>query len=228
MSADGPTAAATSAGAVDAPRRVGRPRDARVDEAILRAAFDLLGELGIGQITVDAVAARAGVGKATIYRRWPSKGRLIVQAMSSVGEAPAVPDTGSLRGDLETVFAEFGAHLADDHSGRKMVDLAAEAAQDPDLRDLLRDFVDGRRERGRTILRRAVERGELPADVDVDLFLDLMSGPAVVRRFLTHQPVTPDLVGRTIDVIARGFGATHRPTDPDAPGDGCGSARRPA
>ena len=183
----------------------GRPRDPHAEEAILRATLDLVAEVGLSGLTVDAVAARAGVGKATIYRRWSSKEALLFEAVATVAEEPPSPDTGSLRDDLLALSVPLGEKLADPHQGRVMVEMAAAAAQDDALREVQRAFVERRRESGRAILRRAVDRGEVPADVDADLVLDLVVGPAIYRSFLSHRPVDADLMARTVDAVLAGL-----------------------
>lgn len=200
-------------------RRAGRPRDPGADGAILRATLDLVAEVGLSGLTVDAVAARAGVGKATIYRRWPSKEALLFVAVATLSEEPPVPDTGSVRGDLMELFAGMIDRFADERSGRLVVEMAAAAAQDPALLELQREFVDRRRRSGRGILRRAVARGELGPDVDVDLVLDLIVGPAAYRCFLSHQPITPDLLVRALDLVLAGLAGTAPEVD-RSPGPG--------
>lgn len=190
------------------PRRTGRPRDPGADEAILRATLDLVAEVGLSGLTVDAVAARAGVGKATIYRRWTGKEALVFDAVATVADEPPSPDTGSVRADLLALFAPVVERFGDELTGRLLVEMAAAAAQDAALREVQRDFVHRRRETGRAILRRGVARGELPTDADLDLVLDLIIGPAAYRCFLSHRPTEADMLERTVDVVLAGLRRT--------------------
>jgi len=197
--------------------RRGRPRDPAVDEAILRATLDLVAEVGLSGLTVDAVAARAGVGKATIYRRWPSKEALLFVAVATVGEEPPTPDTGRVDDDLLALYDGLVDSLGDQRQGRVVVEMAAAAAQDPALMEIQRDFVQRRRETGRAILRRGIERGELRPDLDLDLVLDVVVGPAVHRCFLSHQPITRVLLESTVDLVLSGARAVPRLEDRGAP-----------
>lgn len=189
------------------PARVGRPRDPHAEQAILQATVDLVAEVGLSGLTVDAVASRAGVGKATIYRRWSSKESLVFEAVATLADDPPSPDTGSVRADLLELFTPTAERFADERTGRLLVEMAAAAVQDSALRDVQRDLVERRRQNGRTILRRAVDRGEIPVGVDVDLVLDLVIGPAAYRCFLSHRVIDREMVESSIDLVLAGLGA---------------------
>ena len=206
--------APTRPAADERPRRGGRPRDPHADVAILQATLDLVAEVGLAGLTVDAVAARAGVGKATIYRRWSSKETLVFDAVATIGEEPPAPDTGSVRGDLLALYAPVFAHFADPQTGRLVVEMAAAAAQDDGLRQVQSDLVHRRRESGRAVLRRGVARGEVPRDVDPDLVLDLITGPAAYRCFLSQQRVDPALLEASVDLVLAGLLHRSRPGAP--------------
>lgn len=202
---------ASSGAAVEAatgePRRPGRPRDASADEAILQATVAELAEAGFGALTVDAVAARAGVGKATIYRRWPRKEALLLDAASLVVEAPEPPDTGSLRSDLVELF--LAAHSHKTKAGRGphdnlMAGLLGEACVNDEMRSLLGEYVTRRRASSVVVIDRAVARGELPESVDRDLILDLLSGLLFYRTFLADRAVDAAAVGAAVDMVLEG------------------------
>jgi AcrR family transcriptional regulator len=184
-----------------------RPRDPRADEAITAAVLDLLAEVGFGRFTMDDVAARAGVGKATIYRRWPSKERLVLHALHSGRSPVADVDTGTLHGDLVALYQGIIGEQGRETTMRLMPALAVEAANDPDVRARLRAFVDDRRRPTREAFARAIGRGEVPADVDVDLCIDLMTGSIVNRLFFSDLPVDDALLEAVLAVVLQGIGA---------------------
>jgi AcrR family transcriptional regulator len=187
-------------------RRPGRPRDVGARSAILAATMEVLGEVGFGGITIDLVAARAGVGKATIYRRWDSKERLTLDAVTDArGKVEVVPDTGSLRGDLIEIYHGLVEQLSDRANAAIMAGLMAEAAVNRKLADALAAFASDRREPTRTVVRRGIERGELPAGTDVNLLIDLIGGPLIARALLTMSPVDEALLATLIDVVLRGL-----------------------
>lgn len=187
----------------DQESRRGRPRNDACTDDILQATIDLVGEVGLGGMTVDAVAARAGVGKATIYRRWPSKEELLLEAWRSRVPPPAVPDTGTLHGDL---VAFLGA-LAPDEEGRRQSTfphMIAAARTNPEVRVRFQEFVIARREPVRTILRRGIERGELPADTDVEVLYDLVMGPFFYRWLISDGTIDDRSIDSWITMALRG------------------------
>jgi AcrR family transcriptional regulator len=185
-------------------RRPGRPRDEAAERAILSAALEIAGEVGIRRMTIASVAQRAGVGKATIYRRWPTKAGLVLAALAELEDRPPLPDTGSLRGDLAAYQHEFVAKLAGP-GGDSVPHLAAEAAADAELRDRLNRWVAHRRSVLREVLVRAVRRGEMRDDLDVELALDLFSGPLVYRAIFAGLPIDDDVAGGLIDLVLDGL-----------------------
>lgn len=188
-----------------APR--GRPRSAEADRAILAATTDLLAERGLAAMSIEEVAARAGVGKTTIYRRWPSKGLLALDAfvISFRAEQPQ-PDTGSLRGDLLSALHAWVRAVTQTAMGPMLTGLIAEAQHDPELRGAWRDRVlEPMRTQHRVMLDRAIERGEIPASVDRDVVLDLFFGAAEHRLLLGHLPMTGDFIAEVVDMILTGI-----------------------
>ena len=181
----GPARGDSEQDAAAAVRPVGRPRSAQAHQAILQAALELLAEKGLEGWSMEEVRARAGVGKATIYRRWPSKVELVKEAVSSLNwELPSV-DTGSARGDYVTTA---GAALASEalRAGRILPRLMIEAGEDPELRSIFHaKLVEPRRELVRDIVRRGIERGELRKDLDVELAVDLLTGPVMYRVLMS-------------------------------------------
>jgi AcrR family transcriptional regulator len=195
-------------GAADT-RRPGRPRSPEAHAAILRAALELAVEGGLRGLSMEAIAARAGVGKATIYRRWKSKEALFAEAIASIAFTPEVPDTGSVRGDFEAVSAAAVDRMAPE-AFRVLPRLMADAADDPELLEALQAaLVRPRRAAIAAILRGGIERGELRADLDLDLVSDMLIGPLIARVLLSGgDPHALDGVPmRVFETLERGIGA---------------------
>ena len=166
-------------------RSPGRPRSAEAHRAILESTLMVLGESGIAGLSIEAVAARAGVGKATIYRRWGSKEELILAALAKMSPAGPVPDTGSLEGDLTALGAAQVARLSDSILPRVAPRVLAESMGEPKLHALvLERMVGPLRAMLASLVERAVERGELARDTDVDHFVDVIHGTVVYRIML--------------------------------------------
>ena len=170
----------------ESPRRMpGRPRSEASHQAIIEATLELLVEAGYGSLTMEAVRTRAGVGKATIYRRWASKEELVRDAIVFLHDEFDTPDTGSLRGDYAALAAVVRAS-ASRGGVTLMPRLLGEAVNDPELFAIFRaNLVEPRRAALRTVLGRAVARGEIRGDIDLELILDLFAGPAVYRLLIT-------------------------------------------
>jgi AcrR family transcriptional regulator len=192
----------------DLERRAGRPRSPEVDQAILDATVALVIECGYDALTVEGVAARAGVGKATIYRRYPGKLDLVMAAAEHMGRHKGpVPDTGSLRTDLLALADAYCLMMTSSDVGRSIPATLAAKARNPELAQAHEDFIRRRRRDSQRILERATERGELPADVDAPLFLDLLSGPLFYRMFVSGDPVDAPYRASLVETILRAFGA---------------------
>jgi AcrR family transcriptional regulator len=195
-------------------RRPGRPRDPKADEAIMRATMDELCEHGFAGLTVDGVAARAGVGKATIYRRWSSKTRLVVEAAMSVLPVLELPDTGNVRDDLiELLTQSFGAQKPKAYE-RLMAAVIAEAAADDEVRQVLAEHINARRSNSRAVLERAKARGELPAAADVDLVSDLISGALMYRSLMRGQTLDDTTIAAVVDAALAGVVSSGRRSKP--------------
>lgn len=182
-------------------RRPGRPRDARADEAILAATLELLGQVGLAGISIEAVASTAGVGKATIYRRWPSKEALVLHAMLQAAQPPDTPDTGSLRGDLEAYLLDVVARIRTYRTRDVLPHLVGAASYDPAVREALASYTRARQTPMRTMLARADDRGDLPAGLDVDVFIDTVLGAVNYRRLLSDAPVDEPFVHTLLDTV---------------------------
>jgi AcrR family transcriptional regulator len=188
---------------VDAPRSPGRPRSTRVDRAVVEAVLDLLQEgVGVDAISMEAVAARAGVGKATIYRRWANKEALLVDAVRALKGEPPRPAGVSVRDDLVMLLSA----MSRPHDARAMKVLPClipEVHRNPVQHRLYQEIIEPRREVMREVLRRGVRSGELRADVDIELTMALLSGPILVQKVLRWNPALDDtsLPERVVDTV---------------------------
>ncbi|MFI9647705.1 TetR-like C-terminal domain-containing protein [Streptomyces sp. NPDC052040] len=178
-----------------------------VTEAISAAFFEELASVGYARLSLEAVAKRAGAGKAAIYRRWPSKLEMAVALVSAAAvDAPEDVDSGTLRGDVFALLADLDGALRHRLPSRIVPDLLAESARNPELQQALFAAVrDTRRGKATRLLERAVERGELPSDVDRELALDLLAGPLYWRLAVVRTPTGPDYLDRLADKLLAAF-----------------------
>jgi AcrR family transcriptional regulator len=176
--------------------------------AIADAAFAELADSGWRGLTVDRVAARAGVGKAAVYRRWPSRDAMLLDLIEQVGARSVLPpDTGSLRADLEAFVTEALKALARPQVARIAADVLAEGRRSPPLaRAIAQRFRDPRRRAMRTVLERGQRRGELPAGADLELGLDLLTGPIMLSVIGRAGRRPRDYAPRLVDAVLRALG----------------------
>jgi AcrR family transcriptional regulator len=195
------------AGNPDVAPRPGRPRDAKNDTAILEATTTLLFDKGYVGLTIDGVAAAAGVSRPTIYRRWSSKAELVIAALAHrTGLAVPVPNTGSVRKDLIAVQRHQIKEFNNPHSRRVTAGLVADVAADSELADLyLAEYATPRRASVWRALQRGVDRGELRADIDFAFVSDLLIGPLFMRSVVWGQPLDPKMAKTTVDVVLAAF-----------------------
>ena len=181
----------------------GRPRSARADEAIIEAILDLLAEgTSFEALSIEAVAARAGVGKATIYRRWPNKEALLVDALATVKGGPTQLTGGSVREDLIALLAPVG-RPEHNRAGQIMPCLLAEMQRSPELRGIYLRITEPRREMIRTVLRRGMAEGTVRPDIDLDTTIALLVSPLTTQSLMHWSPVNnrEELVERVIDAL---------------------------
>ena len=185
-----------------APRGRGRPRSEEAHRAILAAVVEMLPEHGLKGITIEAVAARAGVGKTTIYRRWDTKNDLIVEALQQLRPAGAPPDTGSLAGDLEAVVTLQRDRLEASALPRMMPRVLADASDEPELHaEIVRTAVLPIRAILEEFVERAVARGELREDVDRESLVDILHSVPVYLLLMNGGDIGA-LVGVPTRVVA--------------------------
>jgi AcrR family transcriptional regulator len=186
-------------------RRRTRGRSARIRAAVLDATVDALVAHGIDRVSIADIAAKAGVHETSIYRRWGTKETLIVDALFARTEHDLpIPDTGSLRGDL-IAGARSLAELLSSPIGALIAGASALTVDDPDLAVTRDRYWASRFAFADTIIRRAVERGELPPGVQPRPAMDMLAGALHMRAMLTHEPLEPDLPERLADVALFGL-----------------------
>jgi AcrR family transcriptional regulator len=190
----------------DGPRR-GRPRSEASRKAILAAAGELLLERGLSSISMDAVADRAAASKATIYRWWPSKELLALDALFSEWEptGPSTHDTGALAGDLNALIGPWTRQLAAKPYARVIAALITKAQDDPEFaQEYDARFVQPRRDQARAIFARAIDRDEIPPDTDIEAALDVLYGPIYHRILHGHAKLTDRFTRTVVDYVAAG------------------------
>ena len=180
-------------------------------DAIIAAFFEELGKDGFEGLTMDRVAKRAGVGKAALYRRWPSKQDMLIDLVGQYATRAVVPpDTGSLRGDLQAIADDAIAVLANPLVRNVIRSLIAEAHRSPELAAVLTErFSTPRRRAGARMLRRAIEREEIGDDNDLDLAQDLFGGPLYLHGVILDQEFPPGYARRLTEAVLRALGANR-------------------
>jgi AcrR family transcriptional regulator len=176
-----------------------------VTEAITEAVLDELAETGYGKLSMEAVARRAGVGKSALYRRWSSKQEMVMAVLGDISvELAAAPDTGTLRGDLLGILRALHEWLIHPRFSRILPDLAAEGARNPEVAEAVRTAIgEKRRAVGAAVLRRAIDRGELHPDTDVEMALDLIAAPMYWRVSVRRALAEPGYLDHLADVVLR-------------------------
>ncbi|WP_329154436.1 TetR/AcrR family transcriptional regulator [Streptomyces sp. NBC_01456] len=183
-------------------RRSSVPRKA---QEIFDATLDLLAEKGYEGLTIEGVAQRSGVNKTTIYRWWPSKGALLGAALIGARRLDlAPPDTGSLQRDLESLLHTITTLLTTPPASGIAVSVLGAATHSAELAAHVKDFFADRMAREQPVFTRAVARGELAADSDPMLLVDLLAGAAWVRVVLRQLPLEKDFVTRTVRIVLEG------------------------
>jgi AcrR family transcriptional regulator len=187
-------------------RRPGRPRSAECDEAILEAAVDLFAEGGLDGLTIEGVAMRAGVGKATIYRRYPCKIDLVVAASRSFADDAAEhPNTGNTRDDLRALVDWLIRMLTTSPLGRAMPVLVADRARVPELAEAHRAIVREKRACHREVVVRGMARGDLRRDADPEAVIDAYVGPIFYRFLISDAPLDGAFADALVDTVLRAF-----------------------
>lgn len=187
----------------------GRPRSRPAHEAILRATLELLEHTTVRDLTIEGIARAAGVGKPTIYRWWPSKNALVVEALfGAVADQVAFPDADTTEAALIAQI-RIVADLLAGKPGRQLAELVGEGQSDPaTLRAINERFVSVRRAAARELIQAGQERGEIDPDVDADLAIDLIYGPLYYRLLFQHLPLDAGFAETIVRRVLRGIATT--------------------
>jgi AcrR family transcriptional regulator len=209
-SSGGPHSAASpaddDAGELDV--RVRRSRD-----RVLEAAFELLSQSGVSGFTVDVVASQSGVAKTTIYRHWPTREALVLDAASRISAEQEVPDTGSLEGDLTALLADTGHLLSTARWSSVVPSIVDVAERDPEFAEVHAKIQRGHAIALRKVLERAADRGELPATADRSVMVSALIGPLYYRRWFSREPIDDRFVQAIVrNVISGEARPEHRTT----------------
>jgi AcrR family transcriptional regulator len=191
----------------------GRRRSERSHKAIVTATQELLVERGYRKLTIEAVAARAGVGKQTIYRWWPSRAALVLEAYLAGSDAVSLPppEGGSTREDVRALIGWLAAVLDQPIGGRVVAGLVGDLQHDADLADGFRqDVVPARRQAMLAALERGRERGEIRPDADLELAVDTLHGAVFYRLLLSGEPLDTRFAERVADQVLNGLAARSR------------------
>jgi AcrR family transcriptional regulator len=178
-----------------------RPRSRQAEAAILEATIALLGEAGFSGLTIDGIAARAGVGKATIYRHWSSKAEVAVEAFRAFVPPLDDPDTGSFADDVRAVLFQIVDGLSNSPLASILPSLVEAAERDTELERLFKEFGTTRRAVLRSVFARAAARGELRDGIDPEVAIDVLVGPIFTRRLITRAPMTRKQVIAVLDLV---------------------------
>ncbi|KAB8186601.1 TetR/AcrR family transcriptional regulator [Microbispora catharanthi] len=187
-----------------------RRRSEASRRAILIAAFELVGEVGYAKLSIEGIAARAGVGKQTIYRWWPSKGAVLFDAFlmlsEGTGDSPALPDTGDLDADLKAVLRATVAELNDPRYDEPMRALNTEILHDPALAAAYAERLDGpMKELKKQRLRSAQRAGQLSGDLDLNVAIEMLWGPLLNRWLQRSGPLTPEYADTVVETALNGL-----------------------
>jgi AcrR family transcriptional regulator len=187
-------------------RRPGRPRSERADRAIIDATLSVFAESGTEGLCIERVAARAGVGKSTIYRRWPGKEDLLLDAIGALQNPLPEPAGESVREDLVTILGAMRDSVADPRRAREFALLLGEGAKYPRLMArYIETMLEPRREVIRSVLRRGVAAGELRPDADIEVALFMLTGAVLARGKYDPGSFPPGYVERVVDELLLGL-----------------------
>ena len=177
------------------------PRIERSRESIHDATIDELAEVGYGAMSIESIARRAGVGKATVYRHWRGKLELVASVLETLKEDVVVPTEGTVRERIAGFLAALAVHLAESDLARCLPALISAAHYDDAVRDFQRDFSRERRGILVDLLTEGINSGELDADLDAELAAEVLAGPLFYRRLLSHEPFPPERVDHVVALV---------------------------
>src|ERR1017187_10332265 len=192
-------------------RAPGRPRSEESRQAILRSTLKLLKQQGgFAELSIEAIAADANVGKTTVYRWWPTKGALVADAFStSAADELRFPDTGSVQRDMSLQMRRL-IRIFRSNRGKVVAALLAGGQSDPELIEAFRErFLWPRRKQAYQTLRRGIDRGELPEGSDLDLILDSLYGPIYMRFLIRHDTLDEGFADEICGLVLKGLTGPH-------------------
>ena len=202
------TGTATAPQGPSRPAGPGRPRDPQVDQAIIAAAVELLSDGGVEAMSVEAVALRAGVSRASVYRRYANRVDLMEAAFHAASaQKPEPPDTGSARTDLIQLVLRLKSVLLDSDSGAMLPAMLSAARENPEVREALERFTSARRSPTVQVIRRGIERGEIRADVEPELLADMLVGAVIYRLLMRNGTIGDRRAEELVDLVLGGAGA---------------------
>lgn len=181
------------------------PRTRRSRQAVVDAAVALLREVGVEAFTVESVVERSGVAKTTIYRHWPDRDALVLDALAQLIDPPSPIDTGSLAGDLTRLTEGLAQALQTGPLADLLPSVIAAARRDRRLAELHRRLIDSRHEAVRQVVRRGIARGELPPDTDPNLVVDLLGGPLFYRGLVAGRRLDRGFARQVVEVVLKGL-----------------------
>lgn len=181
------------------------PRVTRSRTRIIDVTLELLAERGVEGTTVEAIAERSGIAKTTIYRHWPTRGDVILDAFAASTTPPATPDTGALRPDLQALIGGLCEALSSTPWAALLPSLIDAAQRDPELAAMHASFAASRTAAVREVVDRGIARRELPTDADIELLIDLVSGPVFYRRLVSGAPLDRAYANTLVDRVLRAW-----------------------
>lgn len=187
---------------------------------MLTTTFELLGESGVGGFAVDEVARRSGVAKTTIYRQWPSREALVIDACSRIGDEQAIPDTGSLDGDLTAILTNIGHLLGTARWSSVLPSIVDAAERDQEFADLHRRIQYGHAAPLREVIDRAAGRNEIAATADRSTMIAGLMGPVFYRRWFSREPIDEQFVK---SIVSNAI-SNHRTSEDFRPGPGASAS----
>lgn len=179
------------------------PRGPKARQRIIEATREVLLETGLGDFTVEAVASVSGAARTTIYRHWPDPHDLVIDTLTSMADEFPIPDTGTLRGDLEECARLLRPIFDEPRTRRLLLDVARAATTDPEMERIRNRTLEMRRQPVQVILQRAIRRGEIDPDIDMTMAMLLVEGPMLSATVLQNLPLTDETIAALADRIVK-------------------------
>lgn len=179
------------------------PRGEAARQRIIDATCELIYDAGLEAFNVEAVATASGAARSTIYRHWPEPRELVIDALRSMGRAFPTPDTGSLSGDLEAMAETLRPIFDDSRTRRLILDITRAGAEDPEIERVRLELIRNRQGPTQTILQRAIARGEIDPDIDLEIALHLVEGPLLSATIMQNLPVGDDALREMVARVIR-------------------------